>query len=160
MIWIGRCGFPEMGDPNIAPTGHLLLWETNGLRLSHVVHGHFGKVLDASMYGTRSPQNRVFQRVSQLNSFCCCCFFPHEPRNQRRGTWLWHVMVNYKANDWFGSSTYIIIVSLQVSACVCMYIYIIYIYIHIHMLAFPKIISASWHQGISGYLRFGLFLGV
>ena len=36
-------------------------------------------------------------------------------------------MVNYKANDWFGSSTYIIIVSLQVSACVCMYIYIIYI---------------------------------
>jgi hypothetical protein len=62
------------GDPNIAPTGHLLLWETNGLGLSHVVHGHFGKVLDASMYGTRSPQNRVFQRVSQLNSFCCCFF--------------------------------------------------------------------------------------
>ena len=91
--------------------------------------------------------------------------FPHEPRNQRRGTWLWHVMVNYKANDWFGSSTYIIIVSLQVSACVCMYIYLyilyilyIILYIYIYIIYIYTYTYASFSKDnlsklASGYLR-------
>ena len=54
-FWIGRCGFPKMGDLNIAPTGHLLQGN------QWFVH------LFQDGAGTRSPQNRVFQVVSQLN---------------------------------------------------------------------------------------------
>ena len=54
-FWIGRCGFPKMGDLNIAPTGHLLQGNQWFVPLFQ----------DGA--GTRSPQNRVFQVVSQLN---------------------------------------------------------------------------------------------